>query len=87
MAVPHQWEIINLLLAGFFQNTKRVTFPFAMSENLKHLNTEELKDLFIKETRRFMQGIDQGLSFDKLKEIRVTLRQIEAELHERGVSV
>ena len=58
-----------------------------MSENLKHLNTEELKDLFIKETRRFMQGIDQGLSFDKLKEIRVTLRQIEAELHERGVSV
>lgn len=58
-----------------------------MLENLAALPTEELKAIFVRETRRFMQGIDRGLQFDTLKAIRVTLREIEAELQNRGIAM
>lgn len=58
-----------------------------MPENLTNLTTEEIKRAFIEETRRFMEGITSGLSFDALKEIRVKLRQMEVELNRRGIDI
>lgn len=59
-----------------------------MAENaLSLFSTEELKNLFVTETRKFTHGIDSGLLFDSLKEIRGKLRKIEIELHKRGVDL
>jgi hypothetical protein len=74
-------------LAGFLGDFF-LTLSFTMvEESLKNLTTEELKTLFTSETRRLAQRIDNGLPFDKLKEIRIKLREIETELHERGISL
>jgi hypothetical protein len=54
-----------------------------MTEDYNNQKTEDLKNQFIAETSRFMKGIDKGLSFDALKEIRIKLREIEAELRRR----
>jgi len=56
------------------------TFISMMPEDFNNLTTEELKNLLIAETSRFMQGVEKGLSFDDLKEIRIKLREIEAEI-------
>lgn len=54
-----------------------------MEQNLQVQTTDELNLLFRTETNRFMKGIDKGLPFDELKEIRILLRAIEIELKKR----
>jgi hypothetical protein len=54
-----------------------------MAHNLSRLTSEELHDLFLMESHHFSEGIDNGLTFDELKEIRVKLRQITEELKSR----
>jgi hypothetical protein len=56
-------------------------------DELSSLKTEEMKNLFILETRQFMEGIGNGIQLDDLKEIRTKLRKIEIELHKRGVKL
>jgi hypothetical protein len=47
--------------------------------NLSILSNEQLKDLFLRESKRFREGIDRGLHFLDLKQIRINLREITVE--------
>lgn len=67
-------------MAGFLYQIMLYTHSLFMPEDLSSLTIEELNNLFIEDIRRFMKGIDTGLPFDALKEIRVKLHQIEAEI-------
>ena len=55
-----------------------------MLHNLSLLTTEELHDLFLKETLHFSEGMNDGLAFDQLKDIRIKVRQISEELKNRS---
>ena len=55
-----------------------------MLQNLSLLNREELHELFFKESLRFTEGMDNGLSFDGLKQIRINLREIALELQKKN---
>jgi hypothetical protein len=54
-----------------------------MEKSLPQLSSYELSALFKSETGRFVKGIDEGMSFDDLKKIRVFLRAIESEQKKR----
>lgn len=56
-----------------------------MLQNLHLLSNEELQNLFITETNHFITGIDNNLGFNELKNIRINLRNIAAELNERKI--
>ena len=55
-----------------------------MSHNLSTFNREELHDLFLKESLRFTDGMDNGMPFDELKKIRILLREITLQLQEKN---
>ena len=55
-----------------------------MEKNLSVLSREELHELFLKESSRFTQGMDNGLSSDELKQIRINLRDIAFELQNKN---
>ena len=54
-----------------------------MNDYYGNLQIEDLKTLLIAQGSRFTKGIDSGLSFDALKELRVKFREIEAEIKRR----
>jgi hypothetical protein len=47
------------------------------------LTSEELHELFVCETKRFMEGLDSGLPHNELWLIRMTIKQILEELNRR----
>ena len=53
-----------------------------MQHKLSLLKRGELHDLFLSESLRFTEGMDNGLPFDELKKIRTTLREITLTLQE-----
>lgn len=55
-----------------------------MAQNIKQISSEELQNLLITETSHFTEGIDEGSTFDQLKEIRLFIRAIEAEIKKRN---
>ncbi len=55
-----------------------------MLQNLSLLSREKLHELFLKESLRFTEGMDNGLSFDGLKQIRINLREIALELQKKN---
>ena len=54
-----------------------------MERNLAILKNEELRQIIKEEERRLINGIDQGLSFNSLKTIRLEIRQLQNELYNR----
>jgi hypothetical protein len=54
-----------------------------MQSNLDLMSSEELRDLFIDESERFNTGVDNGLSFTELQQLRATLRGIAVILKSR----
>lgn len=57
-----------------------------MKPDLKHLSNEELKRKLHNENFKFTQGIENGTSFNELKQIRQNIRLIQAELESRITS-
>ena len=57
-----------------------------MEPNLASMTKEELKRLLHRENYRFIQGLDKGASFNDLKEIRNSIRQITDELNSRNLN-
>lgn len=57
---------------------------YNMLHNLSLLSKEELHELFLKESLRFTIGMDDGLSFNDLKQIRINLREIALELQNKN---
>lgn len=57
-----------------------------MKPDLGRLSNEELRRLLHTENYKFNQGLDQGLSFNALKEIRQAIRAITAELEARHMT-
>ena len=55
-----------------------------MLTNIEQIPTDELKNLFIGETSHFMKAVNEGASFDQLKEIRLKIREIETEIKKRN---
>ena len=55
-----------------------------MLHNLSSLDREELQELFLKESLRFTMGMDNGASFDELKQIRLHLKEIALELQNKN---
>ena len=53
--------------------------------NVSCLSNTELQNLFISQNHHLMDGIDQGLAFKDLKEIRVNIRAIVAEMETRKI--
>lgn len=56
---------------------------YIMEPNLSLLSVEELQDLFIQESHNFTEEMDNGASFDKLKKIRLNLKNISLEMKKR----
>lgn len=54
-----------------------------MLYNLPLLSNQELQHLFVFETKRFMDGLNSGMPFIDLVEIRQSLKQIADELDQR----
>ena len=54
-----------------------------MLHNLPLLSVEELQALFLSESLRFTDGMDNNLPFAELKKIRLNLKAIALELHNR----
>lgn len=54
-----------------------------MSRELSNLSNDELKNLYMEESMQFREGMDKGLPFDTLKEIRISLKEIQAEMDRR----
>jgi hypothetical protein len=50
-----------------------------MLTNLALLSINQLHNLFLSESKRFNEGIDNGLHFPDLKQIRINLREIAIE--------
>lgn len=50
---------------------------------LPQLSNEELDDLFLGETKRFVEGLEKQISHNELTKIRNTIKQIMAELEKR----
>ena len=57
-----------------------------MKTNLTNLTNEELKSLLHTENYKFSQGIEKGLPFDSLQQIRAGIRQITNELERRNLA-
>jgi len=55
-----------------------------MHENLQSLSNQELRNLFLNESQKFIVGMDDGFTFDDLKQIRIHLREIAVELTKRN---
>ena len=55
-----------------------------MLHNLSTLNKEKLHELFLTESLRFTEGMDNGLPFDELKKIRTLLREITLQMQEKN---
>jgi hypothetical protein len=54
-----------------------------MLNNLSLLSNNQLQHLFISEVKSFKEGVDNGLHFLDLKQIRINLREIALEQHIR----
>ena len=54
------------------------------NENLRLLTEPELEELLISESLRFTEGIDKGMCFEELKQIRINLKEIAAEQQRRN---
>jgi hypothetical protein len=50
-----------------------------MIENIHLLSDLELQKLLVTENKRFSTGLDDGMTFLDLKQIRIDLREIAAE--------
>ena len=57
---------------------------YIMSHNLSTLNKEKLHELFLNESIRFTEGMDNGMPFDELKKISMLLREITLQLQEKN---
>lgn len=53
------------------------------NEKLHLLTEDELRELFDSESLRFTEGMDKGLCFEELKQIRIALREIAGERDSR----
>ena len=54
-----------------------------MDRTLKNLPNDELKKLLKRETKAFIDGLENGLSVDELKTLRASMRQISEILEEK----
>jgi len=54
-----------------------------MLHNLTLLTNEELIELFVKESQRFMEGLDKHLPFKAMQDIRNNLKSIKDEMDKR----
>ena len=54
-----------------------------MLHYLPQLNNIELCELFLEETKRFMEGLDSNISHNELASIRLTIKQIMDEMEKR----
>jgi len=51
--------------------------------NLQLLSNGELSRLFLSESKLFAEGVDKGLTFPEMKQIKVNLRNIAFEQQNR----
>ena len=54
-----------------------------MKPDLSQLNEEQLQHLLNLENLKFSQGIDEGLPFDTLRQIRQNIRVLREEIERR----
>jgi hypothetical protein len=57
-----------------------------MKPDYSRLSNEDLKRLLHTENYNFNMGLERGLSFNELKEIRQTIRAIHAEIEARNLA-
>ena len=51
--------------------------------NLPLLSDQELSDLFLQESKRYMDGLKKGIGYNVLNEIHLSLKQVSGELEAR----
>ncbi|MGC4037953.1 MAG: hypothetical protein QM764_18470 [Chitinophagaceae bacterium] len=54
-----------------------------MNRSFKNMSIEELKKLLRKETKAFIDGLENGLSVAELKTLRATMKEISQILEEK----
>lgn len=54
-----------------------------MKEELKYINEEELKDLFIQQTRAFIFGLETGQSFRELDALKESIKHLSTLIMKR----
>lgn len=54
-----------------------------MTSPLKDLSVEELKRLLKRETKAFIDGLEDGLSVPELKAIRATMKEVAGIIEEK----
>jgi len=56
-----------------------------MIANIHLLTDIELQQLFLAESKRFADGMNNGMKFMDLKRIRINLREVDAEKKRRKI--